>query len=157
MFPLGPIFHSAYVVGDLDRAIVALEGALGVSFLDPVRRDVPRVRDFAGDEPLSTRMTYSRGGPPYIELIEAVGTGFLSQATIGRTHHLGFWVEDPAEASRYLQGRGYGWTADIHDAEGHVAVAFVHDGAQVYELVRETRRPALEAWIAGCETSHRIG
>lgn len=157
MLSLGQIFHTAYVVRDLDRAIVQLEAALDVSFLAPVQRDVPRVHDFAGDGPLSTCMTYSRGAPPYIELIEAAGSGFLSQDTAGHTHHLGLWVEDPAEASQFLRRRGYGWTADIYDAEGRIAVAFVRDGAQVYELVRETRRPALEDWIAGRETSHRIG
>lgn len=157
MITLDRIFHSAYVVEDIDAAAAGMTAALGIAFLEPVVREVPRLRDAAGDGPLTTRMTYSAAGPHHVELIQAAGKGLLSRASAGRTHHVGLWADDPAAASRLLQGQGYDWLADVHDDQGALAVAFVSRRGAVYELVRASRRPAWEDWIAGRATTHRIG
>ena len=90
----GRYYHVAIVVEDLDAAIAELGPLLGISW------EEPRDREMHG---VPFRMAYSRGAPPWIELLErSEGTPF---DTLG-LHHVGVWTEDHEADKRRLAEAG---------------------------------------------------
>ena len=89
--------------------------------------------------------------PPYLELVEATGSGIYSPARGEGLHHIGMWDPQiavnkrafsdakalPADAEILLpDGSLFAWFSDPADAHG-VRLEFVHEGS----------RPHLQRWI----------
>jgi catechol 2,3-dioxygenase-like lactoylglutathione lyase family enzyme len=90
----GRYSHVAIVVDDLTAAIAELEALLGITW------ETPRDREMHG---VPFRMAYSRGEPPWIELLErSDGTPF---DTLG-LHHVGVWSEDHEADKRRMADAG---------------------------------------------------
>jgi catechol 2,3-dioxygenase-like lactoylglutathione lyase family enzyme len=140
-------FHVGVLVADLDEAIADFTRVLEIEFNPPTVMDV-EVSDDDGPPVRQVRVSYSRQGPPYLELMQGQPSGFLSLARGEGVHHLGLWV--PA-----------GTSADLAASSRFCAlrpIARVNNGVQVLtdpaslhgvplELVDEARRPGVEAWI----------
>ncbi|MGW7412718.1 VOC family protein [Streptomyces sp. NPDC054863] len=94
-----PDYHLGVVVEDLDRAMTEL---IGMRWL-PVFRSGHQVAGThtPGSGPL---MTYSRQGPPYLELLELLPGSVWSKPGL---HHVGFWTADVAAESARITAAGF--------------------------------------------------
>jgi hypothetical protein len=97
-------------------------------------------------------VTYSRQGPPHLELIEERSGGVW--AAESPLNHIGFWAPDLAGAVKRLSNAGF--PAEVHDAGAEgvdpaVPVVFSYHpiaGGFWMELVGTGFQPQLQAWIA---------
>jgi hypothetical protein len=101
------LYHMGLVVPGIGAAMARLSDQLGLTWA-PVRTFPVRVAD-GGRSPVSldVQATYSHQGPPYFELIEAIGDGIWSPAQAGQLHHLGIFVDDVAAEVRRLEAEGF--------------------------------------------------
>ncbi|WP_275463813.1 VOC family protein [Streptomyces noursei] len=131
-------YHVCFVVPDMAAAIRDLGTAAGVEFSAP-RADRIGEWDF--------RIAFTRGEPPYVELIEPAPGGPWDVSEGPRFDHLGFWTRSVEDGSRRLAAEGfpeefsgcpYGRSFAYHRVDSI--------GARV-ELVDLARQPAfLAAW-----------
>ncbi|MEU8621743.1 VOC family protein [Streptomyces sp. NPDC048623] len=92
-------YHVGFAVPDLAAAMRELRAAAGIGWAEPRSG---RIGEW------EYRIVFSRPGPPFVELIEAVGPGGPWDASDGpRFHHLGFWSEDAEAGSRRLSEGGF--------------------------------------------------
>lgn len=104
MIPLGrsPLgidleyFHAGLLVVDIDAAMEQLSDALGLTWNEPHESSYGAWR---------LRATYSREGPPYIELIEGDGP-WAASGGVAKIDHLGYWSEDLERDKRRLVEAG---------------------------------------------------
>jgi hypothetical protein len=88
------MFHTGLTVPDLDRAMKDLGELWGLEWAGPVRRTGP-LRTPGGIQPRDMRITYSRGGPHHIELVEYIDDTAYTFMTGGPPqHHVGHWSHD---------------------------------------------------------------
>ncbi|MFJ9415029.1 VOC family protein [Streptomyces sp. NPDC101227] len=134
-------YHVCFVVPEIEAAIRDLGTAAGVEFREP-KADRLGGWDY--------RITFTRGGPPYIELIEGPPGSPWDASTGARFDHLGFWTRSIEEGSRHLSDQGF--PADFSGCPYGRPFAYHRMdsiGARV-ELVDLARQPAfLEAWNPG--------
>ena len=143
------IFHAAILVPNIEKAIEAYRRSLQLDFLPPVSRSWPRVEQEGYDEPFNARITYSRQGPFYVELLETSGPGIWSAPTVDRFHHFGIWARDARQEGLRMEADGYRWEATIHADDGSTPVVFVRRGDVRVEIIDEARKPGIMAWIEG--------
>lgn len=102
------LFHTGMVVHRLEPAMEALGAALGVTWRDPVATDR---QVWARDGTVMSRhgrITFSREGPHFIELMEEQDNPCDELLSGGpRIHHLGLWTEDLAGEVRRLEALGF--------------------------------------------------
>ncbi len=101
------VFHFAIVVPEIERGMEMIAKQFSVSFGPPIPTNAKFL--IAGREvDIAVRFTYSRQGPPYIELVQAVqGTVFAAATGGSPVHHIGVFVEDmEAEVAR-LTNEGF--------------------------------------------------
>jgi catechol 2,3-dioxygenase-like lactoylglutathione lyase family enzyme len=85
-------YQVGIVVDDIEEAMAELGAALHLQWDGPNEREAGEWR---------FRMTYSLGGPPFVELIERTDGTPWDRSGI---HHIGFWAEDlEAEKNRLAQ------------------------------------------------------
>jgi len=77
-----PFFHVGILVHDIDAAVADFSALLGLEF-EPVRSS-PVV---SGE---TMRYCYSLQGPPYLELVQAAGTGIWHPSQGEGLHHIAF-------------------------------------------------------------------
>jgi hypothetical protein len=101
------LYHMGLVVPDIDAAMAQMSAQLGLTWA-PVRPFPVRVSE-GGRPPVSLDVlaTYSQQGPPYFELIHAIGDGLWSPANAGQLHHLGIFVDDVAAEVARLEALGF--------------------------------------------------
>lgn len=147
------LYHYGFVVDDIETAMEVYAAALDLEWSSVVPRDVRVVVD--GAEPVDVRLlaAYSRGGAPHVELIQELEGDVWSRGARG-LHHLGYWVTDlDAEFDR-LRECGMDSSVRCVDDAG-VPQRFSYQrassvaGGPWVELVDETVRPQLMAWIGG--------
>ncbi|MBF6331928.1 VOC family protein [Nocardia transvalensis] len=99
MSTLFPHYHVGIVVTDLDAAMAEFAEHLGLEWHTPVAVESD-LHSGAGTTAFTSRMAYSKQGPPYLELLEQrVGTPWSEPGL----HHLGLWTPDvPSESERLL-------------------------------------------------------
>jgi 8-hydroxy-5-deazaflavin:NADPH oxidoreductase len=114
-----PFFHVGFVVRDLSTAMNELSTVLGTRWRPIVEARVPFVGE-GGEVEIDVRTVYSTGGPPAIELIEAVPGSVLAGAGAGEMsfHHLGVWTEDLEESSTHLTECDWPCVATVAGADG---------------------------------------
>lgn len=143
------IFHAALHVPDLEAAIESYGRAMQLDFLPPVTRNYARLQQKEHDGVFKARISYSRQGPFYIELLESTGPGMWSAPALDRFHHFGIWAEDALQEARKMEASGFEWEATIHAGDGSTPVVFVRRSDVRVEIIDESRRPALMDWIDG--------
>lgn len=145
-----PFYHIGIVVRDLDVAIPRFSETFEITFNEPsvmpVRVEGPDSEGYDHE----IRVTYSKDGPPFIELMEGHDTRFPSLAHGEGVHHVGLWVppgtaDSPAERFRQLH-------VDARVSTGgsvlvHTAPEMLH-GVRL-ELVDESTRVGLLTWVTG--------
>lgn len=145
-----PFFHVGIVVDDIDEAVARYSELLRTSFAPIQNVNVPRLVD--GDRTLPhfrLRLTYCTEGPPYIELLQAVGDGVYSRTNVG-VHHVGMWEEACEHRIRELEQLGLQPEAVQYTDDGRIIVAYLKGGSFAnvrVELVDEGRRPMMERWL----------
>ena len=148
----GELFKTGLIVPDLERATRELSDSLGLDWTSPQVADLClQVGDAREDVRLE--FVYSRGGPPYLELLQAQPGGYYAAPEGGGIHHVGMWVDDLAEASAALAARGLPReAAGVRDGRCPALFAFHTDPCGLrLELVESANRPAFLEWIAGGE------
>ncbi|MER7345841.1 VOC family protein [Streptomyces aurantiacus] len=90
-------YHVCFVVPDIERAMRDFRRSAGVEWSDPVS-------DRMGG--WDYRIVFSRGGPPFIELITGPAGSPWDASQGARFDHIGFWSSDVGQASRRLEKEG---------------------------------------------------
>ena len=109
-----PAYHVGILVRDIEEARRRFAAALGIAF-GPVE---PRVLTFTSGEADEVVLCYSVEGPPYIELIEANGSGLFGVQHPEGVHHIGAWVTDGPSHCAALQAKGVGTDRQLRSVDG---------------------------------------
>ncbi|MEU2870520.1 VOC family protein [Streptomyces olivoreticuli] len=100
----GNLYHTGIVVDDLDAAAAQITAATGTRWSDPIEFTM-NLRYQDGDRKTDLAFRYSLSAP-HIEILRAVPGTVITAAPDNAIHHLGYWVDDLAEAAAYLTGLG---------------------------------------------------
>ncbi len=151
--PSGPRFpdvvsHFAVVVDDLETAMARHAELMGITW-PPIRELDRSFRRGDGTAfHARLRVVYSRQGPPYLELIEAVPHSPWVMDPTGGLHHIALWsdhlVEDSARLSK--AGAPLELTYDTTEAVHGFAYHREPSGGRL-EIIDTALRPTIEAWI----------
>jgi hypothetical protein len=120
------IDHIGILVVDLEEAIERWSAATGYTFSPIARYRTDRYVDSSNQEPHfhDARISFSKEGPPRIELMEVTGEGTHGIDQVG-IHHFGFGgISDAEGAMRDLAAVGVGDDGVSLDAEGRVLLWF---------------------------------
>lgn len=148
------LYHVGYVVDDIHRAMADYSAAAGLTWSDVAPRPL-RVRVDEGADPVEVELlaTYSRQGPPHVELIQELRGGVWAGGHHGaRLDHVGYWEPDLAGATARLRAAGCTASVAAVDPQGRpTRFAYLRppSGGPWLELVDEAVKPELLAWIAG--------
>ena len=88
-------YHMGFVVADLKAATAELSSAMGVEWNEPLERELG---------PWKYRITFSKAGQPFLELIEAPPGGPWEAGT--GPDHLGYWTDDLEQDKARLDESG---------------------------------------------------
>ncbi|GAA1076438.1 VOC family protein [Nocardiopsis composta] len=94
---MGGFYHVCFAVPDIGAAMDELAAAVGVEW-SPPRADRIGEWDF--------RIAFTRGDPPFIELIEGPEGSPWACGGAGRFDHLGFWTSDLEAGTARLSRAG---------------------------------------------------
>ena len=155
LLPTG-IFHTGYVVEDVEESMREVEAVFDVAWSTVERR---RLALRGPEGPFEADMTfvYTQQGPPHIELLAAVpGTPWQvanAAAPVGQqaAHHVGIWSPDLVADSAALEAAGAPLVV-TYDGRGDGVRGFAYHrlpSGMLVELVDESRRPDFETWFAG--------
>jgi hypothetical protein len=146
------IYHTAFVVPQLEEAMAEYGRSLGLTFRPPVVRNLKRVKQRLYEGPVSLRFTYSVEGPVHIELIEGAAEAppeSIWAPSAGLLHHIGMWSENPPVQSKQMEADGFEWEGSIYADDGAVRVIFVRKKNVRVELMDVSRREVVLDWLAG--------
>ncbi|RDI64350.1 VOC family protein [Nocardia pseudobrasiliensis] len=142
-----PHYHVGIVVADLEAAMAEYSEHLGVEWRPPVpvQSDL-RTED--GSRLFTSRMVYSRQGPPYMELLERrAGTPWSEPGL----HHLGLWTPDVESESERLTEAGL--PRIISAADHSTGAPFVYhqtaDGVRLELIDIGTTGPGVFTYLSG--------
>lgn len=141
--PLLPanLFHTGIVVDDLTAAKVELGERLGLTWNEG-GAEIVLITD-EGTRTSPSAYAISKEGPHHVELCQAVEGTVWAVAPPGQAHHLGYWVDDVAEASAQLVEQGAPMAACVAVAEGTPPMCAYHrtsSGLLVEVVSRGMRR-----------------
>ena len=125
-----PAYHVAVVVKDLDRAMEELGAILGVSWHVPFGGEGYQLLHGV-QVPVTSRVTYSTAGPPYLELLQQC-PGSIWETT--GLHHIGVWVDDWRAESARLVAAGLPVESVGVDANGEWTAGCYHSTADGLRL-----------------------
>jgi hypothetical protein len=149
----GQLFHVGIRVTDLAAAMEEISASSGVSWTS--------LRDWPMDVWLPDRgyitmdiaLTFSTAGPVRLELIQGSPGTPLDASEVPGTHHLGYWVDDPAAETERLLAQG--WTLEMAAAapeDGYGRFTYVRSpSGLLVEPVESASRQRFEVWWAGGE------
>jgi hypothetical protein len=146
-----PYYHIGIVVYNLEEAIEHYSNLLEVKFTEATDTvlcvENPSTRQ---TENLQVIAAYSRSRPPYLELIQAGGSGIFSEKNTGHILYFGIWESDLEGRIEKLTEQGMGIDALIRPAcdKPPTAVITAPDkmGIRV-EYLSTSLRLATEAWV----------
>lgn len=145
------VFHTGFVVADLDAAMPELAAALGVDWA-PRQEQHLELRTPDADLDVDLRFTYSTQ-PHHLELVEAVpGTLWALQPEGSSTaHHIGVWSDDVASDAERLGAAGAPWLVTYRTRSGRPTGFTYHRLASggLVELVDRSRQAVFAEWFAG--------
>jgi catechol 2,3-dioxygenase-like lactoylglutathione lyase family enzyme len=146
---LGPVSHIGIAVPDLAAACADLTAALGVSWA-PVAEQPVSARSADEELHVLVSVTWSREGPPYLELLHAADGTPWASGGVRRLHHVGYWVDDVPTAATRLADTGLVSEIAGVDPEGMSPFDFAYylqDGLRL-EILDRRRERLLERWFA---------
>lgn len=151
MLPVGRLYHWAYLVPDLRQAMDELGEVLDLEWASPAKRSAGTDHPHHGRQHVDFWITYSRTGPPHVELIEGVPGTLWDPAGSPRLHHVGLWVEDLHQASDRLAELGLARAGHGVDDDGDLARFAYHENAYgpLIELVAPSTREPFARWMSG--------
>lgn len=146
------LYHAAWVVDDLAAAMTSF-GAVGLQWAKPAVRNIVVGRPNREPTPFSINVTYSCDGPLHVELIEGTPDSPWIPESLGRMHHLGWWVADLRATIGELERESHvleSWM--VGDDGGPARFAYLRaPGGQRIEIVDEAIKPNLMGWLRGEE------
>lgn len=120
-------FHVAFQVPDIEAAMEEIGALFDVEWRPVHEVTLDLGTSVADSAPRRTRVTFTTGGPPAIELFEwetLPGEAALERSVI---HHIGRWVDDlPAESER-LQTSGCPLALTRPDVDGTPQRFAIHE------------------------------
>ena len=146
------LYHAAWVVTDLAASMESF-GSVGLQWAKPAVRNILVGRPNLDPTPFSINVTYSSDGPLHVELIEAKSGSPWVPESLGRMHHLGWWVADLRGTIAELQRENHLLESWMVGADGEPErFAYLRaPGGQRIELVDEAIKPNLMGWLRGEE------
>jgi hypothetical protein len=145
-----PYFHFAVVVERLEDAIPRFEREFGVTFTAIRQTRSALERPERVDYVL--QVAYTRGEPPYIELIEGQGDLVFALEPGERMHHVGMWEDDFER--KLAAGKADGsWEASVFAHGSETETAWFSKPSALHgvriEHLPARRRPDFERWVKG--------
>jgi hypothetical protein len=143
------VSHIGIVVPDVEAACRDLSATLGVTWA-PVIQQTVRARSNAEDIEAIVTLTWSREGPPYLELVHGdEGTPWASGGH-RRLDHLGYWTDDVAAATASLEPAGLAVEVAGLSPESVCPFDFAYlvGGGLRFEVLDAKREQALARWFA---------
>ncbi len=136
------LYHTGFVVDDLEAAQEEYGRLLGVSWLNG--GGTVQIQTPDGASVVDTKYALSAEGPHHVELVQSVpGTLYIAGGTAS-AHHLGYWVDDVAEASAALEKCGLPCAASVGiEGSRRGAMAAYHragEGIYLEVVARSMRR-----------------
>lgn len=144
-----PFYHVGILVPDLSEAIARFSTVLGLDFVEPAQLRTDVDDGGCGAVSLDGEFTFSIQGPPYIELIQAKGTGTHGLHNGIGLHHIGAWVDDAAEHITAMESAGVRPEGVLRAGE-HVVGAFFRPSDLFgvrYEISPKAVMGDWEAWL----------
>jgi hypothetical protein len=108
------IWHLGFAVLELEPAMEEFGKALSLEWREPRCTRVLVTGDTGATRQIEVHSAFSAGGPPAIELFEAVPGTPLIQPQGAAFHHIGYWAEDVAAEKVRLEALGWpcvAWSA----------------------------------------------
>jgi catechol 2,3-dioxygenase-like lactoylglutathione lyase family enzyme len=145
------MYHFGVLVYNLEEAIERFSDLFGLTFNDPTDIRLNRLAD-PDEHPFDLRATYSRQGPPFMELLEANGNGVYGAHHGEGLHHVGLW--DPSIAtnkSMYIDKKNMSVEGEVLLPTGDVFAWYAKSDTAHgvrFEFVDEAARADQEKWIA---------
>ena len=149
-----PYFHVGILVPNLDEAMRRFSKVLGLEFAEPTVVRVPDLHEDGKIHSFDVYLTYSKQGPPHIELLEARGDGAYGLHHGIGLHHIGAWCDDIQMRIAELEQLHVKPEAIFRNGDEVLGV-FFRPAAMLgmrYELSPMTIKPGWEAWLAGGES-----
>jgi catechol 2,3-dioxygenase-like lactoylglutathione lyase family enzyme len=144
------VSHIGITVPDVAEACAELGTILGFTWA-PIAEQVVATRSGDGDRETPVTLTWSRQGPPYLELLAAAeGTPWASDGT-SRLHHVAYWVDDVPVACARLAASGAELELAGVDAGGASPARFAYflRAGLRFEVLDRRQERMLERWLAG--------
>ncbi len=146
-----PYYHIGIVVHNYEEAIAHYSDVLDLKFTEPTDSvlciENPQTQQ---TESVQEVALYSRTRPPYLELIQANGTGIFSEQNAGRILYFGMWEADIEGRIKKLKQQGIGVDALISSECGKPPNAIITAPDKMgirMEYLSTSLRIATEAWI----------
>ena len=142
------IFHIGIIVKNMEDGMADVGQRWGVTFPAPSPFTV-HVRLADGSErDISSRFVYSRQGPPFLELIEAVPGTVWEFSEGSQLHHVGVWVDDlEAEIAELTSDGSSVLEMASLTPEGKIfGVCYINNGSHIrLEIVPSAIKPPILA------------
>lgn len=111
------IHHIAFVADDLQRGMEEVGEVYGVTWTTPRHIELA-VRDSRGDRDHKLSVVYSRQGPLFLEVLQAVPDSIWALTPGSHLHHIGVHVDDVNAEIERLEGLGQAIEAAGVDPDG---------------------------------------
>ena len=150
------MFHTGFVVEDLDSAKTHFQTTLGLQFTDTQIFDpLPFWTPDRGVHDVVVHACYAQPGPVHLELCQ--GTGAFYSVTEGPdARHMGLWVDDVAGEVETLEQQGWqvlAAGASPNDGYGSICYLRAPLGELVVELVSTELERFIGTWLATAKSS----
>jgi hypothetical protein len=146
-----PYYHIGIVVRNHDEATEHYGNLLDVKFTEPTDTVLCIENPVTQQtEMLKVVAAYSRTRPPYLELIQAGGSGIFAEKNAGHILYFGIWESDLEGRIKRLKERGIAIDALIRPAwdKPPTAVITAPDKMGIrMEYLSTSLRLATEAWV----------
>jgi hypothetical protein len=145
------LYHVGVVVPDARAAMRQYSEALGFSWTELGLSTLDVVVDGRRRE-ARIAATYSREGPPYLEIVEELSGGVWGAGALA-LNHVGMWTDDLAGSLRRLEAAGLrGRVRHVPAADEPELFSYHETGTGTWwELVSTAFRPRLEARLGRAE------
>lgn len=149
-----PIYHVAYLVRDLARALPEFQAAFGGRVTEPVASEMLLRAPMIGPEPrrLRSRSGWVVGPPVPIEIWEAMPDSpwaMADEVAGPLLHHTSYWSDDLDADGVRLMAMGFALElTPAHDGDWLLGFAYFRnrDGTRV-ELQSAADKPSVDRWI----------
>ncbi|HEY4773184.1 MAG TPA: VOC family protein [Xanthobacteraceae bacterium] len=144
--------HVGILVENLAADIERYSRILGLHFRPPNPASFAIVEEGGASAPAELWMTYSMEGPPYVELMQATGSGVWSAAQGFGLHHIGGFASELAQWVRRFEQLNLEPEARIFTPGGELLIVYFRPSGLMgtrYELISDALRPQWASWVAG--------